>query len=187
MAMFGRHLEAIRGFAPEEIVCYGMGSPSSSQVSQWQLALILEINDVFKLPVLAFDPVTSDCDIEVLSKLGVSAIPENEEAKRRASRKTLFFMPHCEQFLYENVVAANWSKETLGRVMVVGNRFSGYRDAQGGQEFADKSPHLARMIDSVTVIEFPSEKALKLRHCPYAFTDTSIQFIEPEKISLIKF
>ncbi|KAJ2601321.1 hypothetical protein GGF39_001308 [Coemansia sp. RSA 1721] len=176
----------IQEFAPEEIVCYGIGSPSS-KVSQWQLALILELNSGFKLQIWAFDPVTTDRDLAVLEKLNISVIPENEEAKRTAVRRTLFFMPHCEQFLYENVVAANWSKETLSRTMLIGNRVSGYKDAQGEQIFAEKSPHLNLVVDSLTVVEFPSEKALKLRHCPYAFTDTCIQYVEPQKIDLINF
>ncbi|KAJ2857475.1 hypothetical protein FB639_005994, partial [Coemansia asiatica] len=161
--MLERHLQIIKEFAPEEIVCYGIGSPFSS-VSQWQLALILEINSVFKLHLWAFDPVTTVVDAEALEQLGICIIPENEQAKRKALKKTLFFMPHCEQFLYENVVAANWSTDLLDRVMVVGNRFSGYKEAQGAKEFADRSPHLSRLIDSLTVAEFPNERVLKLRH-----------------------
>lgn len=60
-------------------------------------------------------------------------IPYNEEAKRVALRRTLFFMPHCsfslywfafdDEFRYNGLMWANWG-EHMKNVVVVGNSFS---------------------------------------------------------------
>lgn len=35
-------------------------------------------------------------------------------------------MPHCPRGLYQNVLASNWSKEQLGRVVLLANEMEGY-------------------------------------------------------------
>ncbi|KAJ1735736.1 hypothetical protein LPJ61_000388 [Coemansia biformis] len=167
-------LGVLQEFAPEEIVCYGLGS-LSIDVSQWQLALIVLLNETLGAAMLAFDPAAVASDIAVLSKFGISTIAENEQAKRRAERRTLFFMPHCEQFLYENVVASNWPCEQLAKVAIVGNRLSHYGDVLTSADFADKLPHVRRVLPAIRSTAFPDERHLGLRHRPYAFTDTCIQ------------
>jgi len=44
------------------------------------------------------------------------------------SRRTLFFMPHCGKTLYGNVLEANWSREGLECLVVLGNSFASYSD-----------------------------------------------------------
>ncbi|KAJ2735754.1 hypothetical protein IW152_001392 [Coemansia sp. BCRC 34962] len=167
-------LDMIQGFVPEEIVCYGIGS-LATQVSQWQLALVLLINEDRNIGMWAYDPVAVASDCETLNRFGVSIIAENEQAKRNATKRTLFFMPHCEEFLYNNVLAANWSPESLSRVVIIGNHLGRYKDTQSSEEFATKSPFIWKALSGVTCTDLPSEKLLGLRNSPFAFTDTCVQ------------
>lgn len=93
--------------------------------------------------MLVFDPVMNDMDTAILASLGCR-IPENEQGKRccygagrelgqeegdgkrRRTRPTLFFMPHCPIRLYSNVLWANWSSEgdCLNKVPTCGVLFS---------------------------------------------------------------
>ncbi|KAJ2394258.1 sensitivity to red-light reduced protein [Coemansia sp. RSA 2559] len=169
---------SIKEFSPVEVVCYGVGS-LSIQVSQWQLALILLINEDLRVPdIVAFDPVTANTDVLTYEQLGVSMIPVNEEAKRKATKRTLFYMPHCEIFLYENLLSANWTVENLSRIMLIGNSFQRYQDSHDAGVFAQRSPHIKRVLSHVVSTTFPGEKMLKLRQNPYAFTDTCLQHFE---------
>ncbi|KAJ2289316.1 hypothetical protein IW141_003902 [Coemansia sp. RSA 355] len=168
-------IHAICEFAPEEIVCYGIGT-LRLPVSQWQLALILLLNSQ-NAPIHAFDPVATEDDAHILCHFGITPIVDNEMGKRQATKRTLFYMPHCEQFLYENTVSANWSSTLLGHTMIVGNHFSRYQEAQA-DEFAQQSPHIKHMLPHTTVVEMPHESTLGLRHCPYAFSDMCIQHIK---------
>ncbi|KAJ1888293.1 sensitivity to red-light reduced protein [Coemansia sp. IMI 209127] len=169
---------SIKEFSPVEIVCYGVGS-LSIQASQWQLALILLINEDLRVPdIVAFDPVSADTDVLTYEQLGVSMIPVNEEAKRKATKRTLFYMPHCEIFLYENLLSANWTVENLSRIMLIGNSFQRYQDSHDAGVFAQQSPHIKRVLSHVVSTKFPGEKMLKLRQNPYAFTDTCLQRFE---------
>ncbi|KAJ2823609.1 hypothetical protein GGI24_003642 [Coemansia furcata] len=175
-------LDAIQGFEPEEIVCYGIGS-LATQVSQWQLAMVLLLNQHLSVKIWAFDPVTIATDCEILGRFGVSIIAENEEAKRSVTKRTLFFMPHCEEFLYNNLLAANWSPEQLARLMIIGNHLGRYKDTQSSEDFALKSPYIRRALPGITCTDLPSEKLLGLRNSPYAFTDTCVQqFVSPSNI-----
>ncbi|KAJ2778631.1 hypothetical protein H4R18_004475 [Coemansia javaensis] len=158
-----RMAAALDGFRAEEIVCYGLGSLASS-VSQWQAALVAALSESLGAPVLAFDPATTASDARVLRALGVAEIAENEQARRRAARPTLFFMPHCEQFLYENVVAANQPAAQLARIAIIGNPLGRYCEA----------PHIGRALPMARETRLPDEALLGQRTRPYAFSDTCI-------------
>ncbi|ORX68351.1 hypothetical protein DL89DRAFT_268857 [Linderina pennispora] len=82
-------------------------------------------------------------------------------------------MPHCEQFLYDNLLGAN--SATLANLMIIGNHFSGYQDAQTAAQFLARSPNIAHALPSLSTTSFPPESQLGLRHAPFAFTDTCLQ------------
>ncbi|KAJ2162548.1 hypothetical protein GGF46_000551 [Coemansia sp. RSA 552] len=168
----------LAAFDPQETVCYGIGS-LATPVSQWQLALILLINEKLGSRIWAYDPASTTSDIATLEKLGVSTITTDEGGRRRADCRTLFFMPHCEQFLYENLLAANWTEKQLRNIALIGNHFVRYKDAQE-HRLAEKAPHMDQVLPLLTVVDLPHEKLLGLRHCPYAFSDTCIQYIPPD-------
>jgi hypothetical protein len=104
---------------------------------------------------LVFDPVFDAQDVAVLAALGCRVISESEAQAVRpagvASRAwlaaaripdsraqtytdasvrghVLYYMPHCEQFLYDDVLAASVRLRALQRVALLGNSFAEYAE-----------------------------------------------------------
>ncbi|GAB2235232.1 hypothetical protein Drorol1_Dr00027727 [Drosera rotundifolia] len=71
-----------------------------------------------------FDPILSATESRVLESFGCSVIKINEQGRRRVVKPMLSFMPHCEAFLYENLLEVNWEKHFLTNMVILGNRFS---------------------------------------------------------------
>ncbi|XWS56999.1 hypothetical protein CRYUN_Cryun09bG0133800 [Craigia yunnanensis] len=62
----------------------------------------------------------------IYEALGCSILSVNEQGRRQAMKPTLFFMPHCEAELCNNLLQANWGVESLNRVALFGNSFETY-------------------------------------------------------------
>ena len=71
-------------------------------------------------------PCSAQDEIAAARALGFEVITENEECKRRTVRRTVFFMPHCDLGLYNNLLSTNWGPAELQNVVVVGNSFRAY-------------------------------------------------------------
>jgi len=71
-------------------------------------------------------PCSAQDEIAAARALGFEVITENEECKRCAVRRTVFFMPHCDLGLYNNLLSTNWGPAELQNVVVVGNSFRAY-------------------------------------------------------------
>lgn len=99
--------------AIQHLIVYGLGSleqPGALHI-RYQVALACLLPSL--LPGLigppeAYDPVFTALDKAVLNACGMTVIPRNENGKRKALGYTLFFMPHCESELTENLLEANW-------------------------------------------------------------------------------
>ncbi|OWA50103.1 hypothetical protein BV898_14629 [Hypsibius exemplaris] len=121
---FETHLNLPR---PEEVVCFALGR--FSVPSDWgfscrlQLILLQDLTACFRVPVLIFDPAFSNLEKNYLTSdyCGFSVIPTNEEAKRIATKPTLFYMIHADGFLYDNLITANRLTGNLGNVVLFGN------------------------------------------------------------------
>lgn len=50
----------------------------------------------------------------------------DERGRREVKVPTLFFMPHCEVQLYDNLLDANWGCENLNKMVILGNSFGEY-------------------------------------------------------------
>ncbi|GBN26718.1 RNA-directed DNA polymerase from mobile element jockey [Araneus ventricosus] len=57
----------------------------------------------------------------ILEDFGLHVLKVNERGKRNISNRTIFFMPHCHSSLYNNLLSANWNKECLSKLMIIGN------------------------------------------------------------------
>lgn len=114
-----------------DVVAYGVGPFGVSAVSRYQLAeamalhrwLCAMINAPGSVSApLLFDPILGPSEVEVAAKLGFDVIPENEQGRHLVSRRTIFFMPHCDLHLYNNLLASNWGRDSLPKLLVLGNR-----------------------------------------------------------------
>ena len=99
------------------MVILGLGSPTRSAVSRFQLALALVLAQHLRIDaedVDLYDPVFTPVDVAtlrlkrvgtVLDRAAADAACGPDAAPARAS--TFWYMPHCEAALYENVLRAN--------------------------------------------------------------------------------
>lgn len=123
----------------EKIVCYGLGSfcDGVDTTSRYQLALLLlifeylDVEDYLSPVIDIYDPSFSQLDKDTLSSFTrpqFNLIEENEYCAREIStsaptRCALIYMPHLDKFLYNNLLGANWTKENLYKLVILGNSF----------------------------------------------------------------
>jgi hypothetical protein len=99
------------------MVILGLGSPTLSAVSRFQLALALVLAERFGLEeqdVDLYDPVFTRVDAETMRAKKVGTVLDRAAADLAcgpdaapARAPTFWYMPHCEVALYENVLRAN--------------------------------------------------------------------------------
>ncbi|CDY33047.1 BnaA10g12530D [Brassica napus] len=87
-----------------QMVVYGIGSIEAYESPRFQLS------------------------IAVLMKREFDWVGNIEQARREALKPTLFFMPHCEANLYNNLLQANWRVDRLCRIALFGNSFQMYEE-----------------------------------------------------------
>ena len=76
--------------------------------------------------VWVYDPVLSEDELVVVESFGCLRIPVNEACCRAVTHPTLFFMLHCGMAMYTNLLGANWGREGLRQVAILGNPLSSY-------------------------------------------------------------
>ncbi|TPX37113.1 hypothetical protein SmJEL517_g00961 [Synchytrium microbalum] len=112
----------------QDIVAYGIGSFTESWTSSsiLQMALLLVLKDELSIesPIYTYDPEYTSMDCEVLQHYGILVLTEDESGHRRVESCTLFYMPHCEMWLYSNVLKSNW--DDLKQIVIMGNSFADY-------------------------------------------------------------
>ncbi|KAI5079074.1 hypothetical protein GOP47_0006745 [Adiantum capillus-veneris] len=122
-----------------DVVLYGLGSIANSEVSRCQLALILLLKERFSWVgiIEVYDPVLTLSECTVIKDMGCLPVALNEKGRRSIVRPTLFYMPHCEDWLYDNVLQANWAPCTLRQIVILGNSFQDYQErwsSSGGRK-----------------------------------------------------
>ncbi|CEP18860.1 hypothetical protein [Parasitella parasitica] len=144
---------------PQDIVCYGIGSMQKSKNAQYQFVLALLLWEMLKIPgtMYIFDPVMTKLDKELCQLHNIEIIIENENGKRLAENPTLFYMPHCGRGLYSNTLSANWNKEHLPNVTIIGNRFDMYVGSQLERDLKRECPYLIPAVDILDIVLFPKE------------------------------
>ena len=140
----------------ESIVSYGIGHVGTSRIARVQYANLLLIRSSLKKEAQAtssvktylFDPVLTVQEKSEISADDVDVIDINEECRRNVdSKTTLFYMPHCDKPMYENVLWANWNPEDLKRVVFFGNSFRLIGERTLKNVLRDAAPLLARVIE----------------------------------------
>ncbi|KAM1787536.1 hypothetical protein ACFX11_037921 [Malus domestica] len=162
------------------MVIYGIGSLETYESPRLQLslAILLKRNVSWIGDIEVFDPVLSATETRVLEALGCTVLSINEQGRRRAQKPMMFFMPHCEAELYDNLLQANWEVQLLDCIVLFGNSFEMYE--QHLSEFKNSA-----IVDSTTRIlaarKFTDEFRIKTVSDDYfsAFHDSSWHFFGP--------
>lgn len=141
------------------IVCYGLGNISQCIMSRYQFALLITLTEITHCKnVDLYDPAFTQQEKTILTDyFKFNLIDKNEECKRTlcSDETILFYMPHCDKSLYNNVLWSNWHLDKLNNVIILGNSFT-------------------NMINSIL-----SKQTLKLFNYIYHSVDTfSNSFIE---------
>ncbi|KAJ6546516.1 SRR1-domain-containing protein [Mycena vulgaris] len=170
------HLTA-HSLAPSQILCLGLGSPSSSPNSRAQLGFLLEIchsMGIEHAKVSVYDPVFSEEDDALFEELQIRVLHENKASYRRIARTglALMQMPHCDLDLYENVLRANWSRERLPYVILISNRLGDYIDSNPRHKLETRAPCLLRVEQVMACNLLPVSVA-----CITAFNTIAIQSV----------
>ncbi|KAL0729367.1 hypothetical protein Bca4012_025460 [Brassica carinata] len=161
-----------------QMVMYGIGSIESYESPRFQLSIAILMKREFDWVgnIEVFDPVLSVTESSVLESLGCTVLSVNEQARREALKPTLFFMPHCEANLYNNLLQANWRMDRLSRIALFGNSFQMY------EEQVTLEPQVIRATKRIIASRgFTSEFAIETVSDDYfpAFHDSSWHFFSP--------
>ncbi|KAJ6496518.1 SRR1-domain-containing protein [Mycena vitilis] len=171
--------------SPVAILCLGLGSPSSSPNSRAQLGFLLEICKSTGLEhanVSIYDPVFSEEDNTLFEQLGLRLTvgrPSRpltqffQDGKHPLNAPTLLWMPHCDLDLYENVLAANWSREQLAYVILIANRLGDYVEGNPRHKLETRAPCLLRLENVMQSCPLPASSAWTA-----AFNTIAIQSID---------
>ncbi|CAF2334735.1 unnamed protein product [Brassica napus] len=113
-----------------QMVVYGIGSIEAYESPRFQLSIAVLMKREFDWVgnIEVFDPILSATESSVLESMGCTVLSVNEQARREALKPTLFFMPHCEANLYNNLLQANWRVDRLCRIALFGNSFQMYEE-----------------------------------------------------------
>ncbi|KAJ0504236.1 putative SRR1-like protein [Helianthus annuus] len=110
------------------MVIYGIGSIESFESPRLQLSLAIlmkrKLDWVGEIEV--FDPIISLTESKVLEALKCHVLSVNEQGMRKVVNPILFFMPHCEAELYDNLLKTNWKHDSLNKIILFGNSFEKY-------------------------------------------------------------
>ncbi|KAE8648469.1 protein SENSITIVITY TO RED LIGHT REDUCED 1 [Cucumis sativus] len=162
------------------MVVYGVGSIENYENPRLQLSLAILLKRKFSWieSLEVFDPILSATECRLMESFGCSVLSFNEQGRRCAEKPTMFFMPHCEAELYNNLLQENWKVGLLNHIVLFGNSFEIYE--QFVSEFKN-SP----VVDSSKFIlasrKFIREIKIKTVSDDYfgAFHDSSWQFFSP--------
>lgn len=114
-------------FTPCQVLCLGLGSPSTSVNARAQLAFILQLSqqsDIDPANVLLYDPIFTEEDLSMFRTLELTVLNESSAKSAYEIRHpTIVFMPHCDRNLYEAVFAAN---PTLNQMVLIANHIQDY-------------------------------------------------------------
>ncbi|KAF5392957.1 hypothetical protein D9757_001274 [Collybiopsis confluens] len=163
--------------------CLGLGSPESSDNARAQLAFLLRICKNFGIKsssIAVYDPVFTEKDKSLFQELGIRVLSETESDGDPVEAPTLFFMPHCDLLLYENVLCANWSLDHLCHILFICNTFGEYLQNNSARSLESKAPHLLKLAPRLTSTPLPPSP-----DWPGAFNNTSVQFLPSQETELM--
>jgi len=158
-----------------DIVSYGIGNFTKSRISQYQFALciLLKLNLKLNGKVYFYDPVFTKIEKEVIKNYGYENIEKNENGKRNIEKMTIFYMPHCNYNLYNNVLGTYCEFDKLSKLILIGNDFS----IMVSSKFEREAPFLKAILPLTKKISFP-----EIFESNDIFNNTTIHFFPKSNI-----
>ena len=139
----------------EELICYGLGNFSDCKIALYQLGLLLAMQEYLLCEVLVYDPKFTDLEENILGSEKCQIISYNEKGKRKVNKTTLFFLPHCPNKLFNNVINANWGIG-LNNCIVIANRLSEVLSSMPDRELKKHLPYLFFITPCTIEFEIPN-------------------------------
>lgn len=162
-----------------QMVIYGIGSIDAYEPPRMQLslAILMKKHCSWIGDIEVFDPILSATETRLLETLGCSVLSVNEQGRRKALKPTLFYMPHCEAELYDNLLQANWKVDMLNNIVLLGNSFKAYEHFLS----VSKDPKLASRKNLLSAEKFARELKIDIVTDDYfrPFHDSSWHFFSP--------
>lgn len=152
----------------EEVVCLCLGH-LESHATVYQLSLLLLLLEKLGIhheKCFIFDPCHSPREIDILKHLGFTVLQENTEARIRVRQMTLFYMPHGDYQLTNNLIGANHT--SLHLIAVLGNPFAWTCESEAGKRLdidqsISRAPFVQKVLELVKETEIHDTVASKLR------------------------
>lgn len=126
----------------KQVICYGLGRfhGGLELSSRYQLAFLIQLFRELRnrMPgirsvIEIYDPCFEKSDrdtLELFREPRFKLIDKNEHCARilnhdkNSNDATLVFMPHLDKHLYNNLIGANWTPDSLSQLVVLGNSFN---------------------------------------------------------------
>ncbi|KAH9484029.1 SRR1-like protein [Psilocybe cubensis] len=174
------------GFSAQKpaVLCLGLGSPSSSLVARVQLAFLTETCkrlDIAADSVSLYDPIFTTEDTALFEELQMNVLSKNRDTESYSlSVPTICFMPHCDIELYDTLLRANWNKEGLSNLFLLGNQLQEYLDNKPASVLETSVPFLLRAAPALDSQPFPIASAW-----PTAFNNMSAQCVSQSRPGIV--
>ncbi|XP_068634019.1 SRR1-like protein isoform X1 [Battus philenor] len=162
-----------------EIVCFGLGHIGECNISRYQLAFLLCLKQSFNLcDVFVHDPIFYSDECELLRRLGLTVITQNNEGCYVISQKhtTLVYLPHCPKQLTNNFLWSNWGVQ-LENCILLCNSFASLLQNQPSRILKEAVPYIYKITSHIDEIVLKNNFQYK-----DIFNDTSIHYISKEKL-----
>lgn len=163
-----------------QMVIYGIGSIELYDPPRLQLSIAILMKRDFGWigNIEVFDPVLSVTESRVLETFGCFVMSINEHGRREALKPTMFFMPHCEAELYNNLLRANWKLNCIKNIVLFGNSFETYEQHVS---LCKNSPIVSSVGHILAARRFTGEFKIDTVSDDYynAFHDSSWHFFSP--------
>ena len=167
------------------VICYGLGSISKFAISREQCALLLMIQKEFQCKVEIFDPCFNETDKLIFSQWQMNILDVNENCKRVCDdQNLLFFMVHCLNEHYENLLSVNWKRNNLGRLSIIGNSFKTTSDNY--TRIGTKKEFLRDFKHINAAATFCSEFKLPIMIETNTFSDSALIYFNESKLKDIE-
>lgn len=165
-----------------EIICFGLGHVAECNISKFQLALLLCLRDISNAcKVLVHDPIFYNGECELLNKLGLQVIPENNEGGYITSDTvtSIAYFPHCPKQLTNNFLWSNWGIK-LHNCLLICNSFASLIDNNPSRIILETVPYIYKIYPHMKELVF--ENNFKFTDI---FNDTSLHYFPREKLEIL--